>query len=355
MRLHPILNHRNNLLIYTAIWLVLIVSQTIALSQLFSFTWRYAFADSLIYGILFYAFGIGIYFFIRFQDFGKSNNVSVFVEQATALIVILSIWVFSGIYVLSALFPLDSNILQFLNESISWRYINGFLMFLVLIFFYYLNSYYTHIQDKQKKENDLLRTLKDTEINLLRSKLNPHFLFNSLNSLYALIETDSSKASEMILELSDFLRFSLSQDYKKLIPLEEEITNIDRYLSIERMRFGDRITFTKEWEEDCHSLKIPALILQPLLENAIKYGLQSDVKQLKINLKCQVKDKDLYLEITNNFDDKAVARKGAGMGIYSVRKRLEILYKQYHLFSIEQKNTNFMVRLIIPQKHQANV
>ena len=350
MRLHPILNHKNNLLIYTAIWLVLIFTQTIALSQLFNFSWEYALADSLVYGILFYGFGIGIYFFIRFQDFGKSNNVSVFIEQATALIVILSIWVFSGLYILSSLFPQNAIIIQFLNESISWRYVNGFLMFLVLIFFYYLNSYYTHIQEKQKKENDLLRTLKDTEINLLRSKLNPHFLFNSLNSLYALIETEPDKASEMILELSDFLRFSLDQDYKKLIPLEEEITNIDRYLSIERMRFGDKIKLHKEWSDGCDNSTIPALILQPLLENAIKYGLQGDIKELEITLRCQFKDNDLYLEINNNFDDKAIPRKGAGMGIYSVRKRLEILYKQNHLFSIEQKNTNFMVRLIIPQK-----
>ncbi len=188
----------------------------------------------------------------------------------------------------------------------------------------------------------------------MRSKLNPHFLFNSLNSLYALIETEPDKASEMILELSDFLRFSLDQDYKKLIPLDEEITNIDRYLNIERMRVGDKIKLYKEWGEGCDNSTIPALILQPLLENAIKYGLQGDVRELEINLKCQLKDSDLYLEINNNFDDKAIARKGAGMGIYSVRKRLEILYKQNHLFNVEQKNTNFMVRLIIPQKYKAN-
>lgn len=349
MRLHPILNNKNNLLIYSLVWLGLIITQTAALAQLFSFSWKYAFIDSLIYGILFYAFGIGLYFFTRFQDLSKDKIVSVFIEQTTALIIIVSIWVFSGQYVLSFIFSNDITINTFLNESIGWRYINGFLMYLVLIFFYYLNSYYAHIQEKQKKENELLRTLKDTEINLLRSKLNPHFLFNSLNSLYALIETEPKKASEMILELSDFLRFSLNQDYKKLIPLKEEITNIDRYLSIEKMRFGHKIELQKEWDKHCEDTFLPALILQPLLENAIKYGLQGDIQQLKITLRCQLKAKDLYLEIINNFDDKSIARKGAGMGIYSVRKRLEILYKQYHLMSIEQKNTTFIVRLIIPQ------
>jgi len=349
MRLHPILNNKNNLLIYSLIWLALIVTQTVALAQLFSFSWEYAIIDSLIYGILFYAFGIGIYFFIRFQDLSKDKVVSVFIEQATALIIIVSIWVFSGLYILSLFFSSDSEITHFLNGSISWRYVNGFLTYLVLIFFYYLNSYYAHIQAKQKKENDLLRTLKDTEINLLRSKLNPHFLFNSLNSLYALIETEPEKASEMILELSDFLRFSLNQDYKKLIPLKEEMANIDRYLNIEKMRFGNKIELYKEWNEHCEDIFIPALILQPLLENAVKYGLQGDVEQLKISLKCELKDHDLYLEIMNNFDNKTITRKGAGMGIYSVRKRLEIIYKQYHLMSIEQKNTTFIVRLIIPQ------
>ena len=350
MKPHPILNSKNNLLIYSLAWILLIGIQTIALFQLFNFPWVYALVDGLVYGILFYIFGIGLYFFIRFQEFYKQNKVSVFVEHATSLVVIVSIWVISGIYILSALFSQNEEISAFLWEAISWRYVNGFLMFIVLILFYYLNSYYSHIQEKQKKENDLLRTLKDTEINLLRSKLNPHFLFNSLNSLYALIQTKPENASEMLLELSDYLRFSLDQDYKKMISLEEEMTNLNRYLAIEKMRFGDKICFEKDWDDNCNELQIPALILQPLLENAIKYGLQGNVDQVKIIIRCFLEQDQLCLEIENNYDDKTAFRKGAGMGMYSVRKRLEILFKQYHLFKIEKKNAIFSVRLIIPQK-----
>jgi len=354
MKPHPILTNKNNLTIYSLAWVMLMLIQTLALVQLFHFTWLYAFVDGLVYGLLFYVFGIGFWFFIRFQDIQNNNRLSVIIEQTTSIIVIVSIWVISGIYILSAIFTNNKEINDFLWEAISWRYTNGFLMFIVLVLFYFLNSYYIHIQSKQKKENDLQRTLKDTEINLLRSKLNPHFLFNSLNSLYALIQTKPENASDMLLELSDYLRFSLDQDYKKMISLDDEMAHLDRYLNIEKMRFGDKIQLKKEWSDECKNLKIPALILQPLMENAIKYGLQGNKDKVDIKLICQLKNHQLYLELTNSFDDKTAMRKGAGMGMYTVRKRLEILFKQYHLFHIEKKNTTFSVRLIIPQITNTN-
>lgn len=349
MKPHPVLNNKTNLIVYSLAWILIIGIQTFALVQLFDFNWIYAIVDGLVYGALFYIFGIGLWFFIRFQEIQKQKVLNILIEHGSSLIIIVSVWVISGIYMLSAIFQESKEIKDFLWESISWRYLNGFLMYIVLILFYYLNSYYSNIQQRQKKENDLLRTLKDTEINLLRSKLNPHFLFNSLNSLYALIQMQPEKASDMMLELSDYLRFSLNQDYKKLIPLEDEMKNLERYLSIEKMRFGDKINFAKNWLEECKEMQIPALILQPLMENAIKYGLQGNVDQVSIQLNCQKEQGELYLELINNYDEKTAARKGSGTGLYTVRKRLEILFKQFHLFKVEKKDSTFMVRLIIPQ------
>jgi len=354
MNVHPVLSNRNNLAIYSLAWVVIISIQAFALFQVFHFPLIYALIDGLIYGMLFYIFGIGLWFIIRFQDFQKQSTLSIIIEQTTSLIVIVSIWVISGIYILSAIFSQNDEINTFLWDAISWRYVNGFMMYIVLILFYYLNSYYTHIQEKQKKETELQKTLKNTEINLLRSKLNPHFLFNSLNSLNALIQTHPEKASDMLLELSDYLRFSLDQDYKKMIPLEEEMNNIDRYLAIEKMRFGQKIHFEKQWQDDCPQQKIPALILQPLIENAIKYGLQGKNQSVNILMKCRIEQQQLYIELSNNYDSKMAFRKGAGMGMYTVKKRLELIFKQHHLFRIEQKSATFSVRLIIPQKSKAN-
>lgn len=349
MKPHPVLSNKANLAFYSLAWILIISIQTFALMQLFNFDWHYAVVDGLVYGALFYLFGIGLWFFIRFNEFQKQRTVSILIEHASSLIIIVSIWVISGIYLLSALFSGNTEIQDFLWEAISWRYLNGFLMYIVLILFYYLNSYYDHVQQRQKKENDLIRTLKDTEINLLRSKLNPHFLFNSLNSLHALIQIQPDKATNMLLELSDYLRFSLNQDYKKLISLDDEMLNLERYLAIETMRFGNKIHFERNGEVNCKEMKIPALILQPLLENAIKYGLQGDVDQVKITFNCHVEQGNLYLELENNYDDKTAHRKGSGTGLYTVRKRLEILFKQFHLFQIEKKSNTFRVRLIIPQ------
>lgn len=349
MKPHPVLSNKVNLAFYSLAWILIISIQTFALVQLFNFNWVYAIVDGMVYGALFYLFGIGLWFFIRFNEFQKQSTFSILIEHTSSLIIIVSIWVISGIYLLSAIFSDKPEIQDFLWEAISWRYLNGFLMYIVLILFYYLNSYYTHMQQRQKKENDLLRTLKDTEINLLRSKLNPHFLFNSLNSLHALIQIQPEKATDMLLELSDYLRFSLNQDYKKLISLDDEMLNLERYLAIETMRFGAKIDFIRTGEADCKEMKIPALILQPLLENAIKYGLQGDVDKVKITFNCHKEQGNLYLELINNFDDKTAHRKGSGTGLYTVRKRLEILFKQYHLFKVEKKSNTFSVRLIVPQ------
>ncbi len=349
MKPHPVLSNRTNLAVFSLVWFIIFGIQTFALIQLFSFNWVYALVDGLVYGALFYVFGLGLWFFIRFHEFQKQSILALLVEHGTSVIVIVSIWVISGIYLITAIYPDNTNIQNFLWEAMSWRYLNGFLMYIVLIMFYYLNNYFNSMQFRQKKENDLMRTLKDTEINLLRSKLNPHFLFNSLNSLHALIQIDPDRASEMLLELSDYLRFSLHQDYKMLIPLDDEMKNLERYMAIETMRFGSKIEFEKVWESSCSQLKIPALILQPLMENAIKYGLQGVSDKVHIKLTCTEEQGQLYIEIENNYDEKTAVRKGSGMGLYTVRKRLEILFKQFHLFKVEQKNNIFKVRIIIPQ------
>jgi two-component system LytT family sensor kinase len=350
MTSHPILRDRSTFLIYSFAWVTITFIQIIALVQLFDFNWIYASIDGLTYGVLFFMFGMGMWFFIRFTDFRKNKALSLFIEHGSYLLIIVSVWVIGGIYILTALFSGIEEIESFLWESITWRYLNGFLLFIVLLLFYYLNSYYSNIQSQQKKENELIKTLKDTEINLLRSKLNPHFLFNSLNSLYALIELKPEKASQMMLELSDYLRFSLNQDFKKMISLQEEMQNLKRYLNIEKMRFDDKIKFHNNCEEIKEDLKIPALILQPLMENAIKYGLQGENEQVDINLHCKVQQGQLYIEFSNNFDEKTAARKGSGTGLYTVRKRLEILFAQYHLFKTEKRENLFKVLIIIPQK-----
>lgn len=354
MRSHPVLKDGSTLILYSLTWIIIIAIQIIALVQLFDFNWIYAIVDGLIYGALFYIFGMGMWFFIRFNEFQKSRVLSIFIEHGSYLLIIVSVWVIGGIYILTAIFPENKEIENFLWESITWRYLNGFLLFIVLVLFYYLNSYYYNIQIQQKKENELLNTLKDTEINLLRSKLNPHFLFNSLNSLYALIQLKPEKASHMMLELSDYLRFSLNQDFNELITLDAEMQNLKRYLSIEKMRFGNKIKFENNCSELNKNLKIPSLILQPLMENAIKYGLQGENEYVDINMHCEEHNKQLYLEFTNTYDEKTAARKGSGTGLYTVRKRLEILYAQYHLFKIEKKENLFKVLIIVPQKTAKN-
>jgi LytS/YehU family sensor histidine kinase len=153
----------------------------------------------------------------------------------------------------------------------------------------------------------------------------------------------------MLVQLADFLRFSLESNKQDKINLETELHNLDRYIAIEQIRFGNRLDFNKEIEPETLWQKLPAMILQPLVENAIKHGLGNSLDPLKLNLKATASDHFLLIQIENNFDSTALARKGAGHGIENVRKRLEGIYKNSAHFEISNSETVFRVQIKIPQ------
>lgn len=208
------------------------------------------------------------------------------------------------------------------------------------------------VEDKRSKEMLLQRQQESNEFELknLENQWQPHFLFNSLNSINALISIKPEKAKEMVHLLSNFMRYSVRVNKGEISSLSDEIDHIKRYAEIEKVRFGDRLEFDIELLEGTENAMLPKLILQPLVENAIKYGLYNTLEKVKIEVQASIEENHLYFKIINPFDEDAVEeKKGTGFGLRSIRKKLFILYRRDDLIQTHMDNGIFTVEMRIPQ------
>ena len=137
----------------------------------------------------------------------------------------------------------------------------------LVILTYYLFESLTNLSEKKAKEARLESLIKETELKMLRSQINPHFLFNSLNSVSSLTITDPEKARDMVIKLSEFMRYALSRKDEQPVSFRSELENLRLYLNIEKVRFGDRLSIEENIDENCLEIKMPVMLLQPLYEN----------------------------------------------------------------------------------------
>jgi hypothetical protein len=167
---------------------------------------------------------------------------------------------------------------------------------------------------------------REAELHALRMQINPHFLFNSLHSIAALATLDGARAREMCIRLADFLRSSLGLGERDSIPLREELALARSYLEVEQVRFGARLQFSENIQESCQDCAVPVLLLQPLVENAVKHGIAGLVEGGAIRLSVERFGADVRVAVENGFDADAPPPNRLGMGLPHVRRRLELRY-----------------------------
>ncbi len=206
-------------------------------------------------------------------------------------------------------------------------------------------------EDEQKRLQEAHKLAKEAELFKLRQQLQPHFLFNSLNSINSLIGSRPAEARNMIQQLSDFFRGTLKREQQAFVLLDEEINYLNIYLQIEQVRFGHRMQVQMEIPEELLSWKLPPLLLQPLLENAIKFGLYGTTDAVVVKLSAIEENNLLQLKISNPYDVDMQPAKGTGFGLSSVKRRLTLLYARHDLLEIKDENQQFEVRLKIPRSY----
>ena len=240
---------------------------------------------------------------------------------------------------------------RFFSQSLPLRFTIGFLIIgcvaLISVLWYTIHDQ----REIERRKSEAEALSKEAELYKLRQQLQPHFLFNSLNSINALIGSQPQKARTMIQQLSDFLRGTLKKEDNQWISLEEELQHLDLYLEIEKVRFGHRLSTEIRKATDGQQLQLPAMLLQPVVENAIKFGLYDTTGDITITIDAKKDDGHLVLQVTNPFDpETASPRKGTGFGLSSVQRRLYLLFARADLLETEVREQLFITTIKIPQQ-----
>lgn len=204
-------------------------------------------------------------------------------------------------------------------------------------------------KDKQVKTQQS-EVIKEAELFHLRQQIQPHFIFNSLNSIHALLGSNPNKAREMLTKLASFLRGTLTTDQHTFNTINKELEQLTLYLQIEEVRFGHRLKVLLNIDEACGNKKVPALLLQPLVENAIKFGLYGSTGEVNIHLNVSCLNQMLTVTISNPFDaDNVPEQKGTGFGLNSIRRRLYLIFGRNDLLLTQSKDQIFTATINIPQ------
>lgn len=335
-----------NKLIHFSSWIIFILYFVVSYSLLW---WEFRPTKVTIYEPLIGALSITACCYIIFssmQFYMPRKNQYLKIILICTTLTALSIGI--SLFVLIQFFDIQS--IAHYYKTIPYKFIINFLLLtcvMIINIFWNIQEEYIH-NKKRKEESEKL--VREAELYNLRQQLQPHFLFNSLNSIIALISIQPELAKKMTFQLSDFLRGTLRKDDTQLIPLSDEIKHLELYLEIEKVRFGHRLNTSFNYEDDVLNSRVPAMIVQPLMENAIKHGLYNVTGDVNIVTTISLENQMLTISISNPFDeDQFYNNKGTGFGLSSVQRRLFLLYSRTDLLHIRKQEQQFTATIKIPQ------
>jgi LytS/YehU family sensor histidine kinase len=213
-----------------------------------------------------------------------------------------------------------------------------------------LKIWFELVVEKEKREKAFLLA-QQAELKMLRYQLNPHFLFNSLNSIQALIFENQHMADKMLTELSEFLRYTLSHANKTYVPFKDELEAVQRYLTIEKIRYEEKLEYSIKCSEEAGNYQVLSFLIQPLIENAIKHGIKTSAIPLQIGINGTVTNNSLMIEISNT--GKWLQNKNEGTGIANLKERLENAYENRHAFKMFEKDGKVTVQLSIEHQNKS--
>jgi LytS/YehU family sensor histidine kinase len=226
----------------------------------------------------------------------------------------------------------------------------GVLLCLLAVALHYLLAAARDAKEREEREVELKSLARDAELEALKERLNPHFLFNALNSIGSLAATRPEEARRMCALLSDFLRTTLGLSGKAEIPLSEEIALARRYLAVERVRFGDRLGFTEDLDPAAADSLVPPLLLQPLVENAVKHGIAGRIDGGTLTLVTKRFGDRVSIVVENPAGDDAPPAAGTGLGLVNVARRVSASWGDAGRFSARRVDATFRAEIELPAR-----
>jgi len=349
--MHPILADRRRLLAYVGAWELVGALLSLLLGLTGGFSWTEALALALPLSAFYGFVCLGAFWVCRAAPLHPAGLFRVASTQlvaaaVSAVVLLQAAQAWAGLLDRSGLFgePLTRHAGTVAPLLLGL----GMALFLLAAASHYLLA---ALEASRRAETEALRyqiLSREAELRALRAQLHPHFLFNSLNSISSLVGSRPEEARRVCQLLAELLRKSLAAGNRESVPLAEDIALARSYLSVEQVRFGDRLAVLTRVDPNAESWRVPPLLLQPLVENAVTHGTSSRLEGGTVTLEAGLQDGRLLLVVENPRDPDSAARPGAGLGLDSVRRRLDAVYGRAAEMNVQRSASGFRVELRLP-------
>jgi sensor histidine kinase YesM len=347
--MHPILARLDRLAGYLALWVVIGVLESSVLAQQ-GLTWPEALVQVLP-PLLFYSFiCLSAWYVCRATPLATSGVARVLTASLVAAFVGASLWLAVSEAWLATLesMPELASITPRFRAQVPFLFIVSLMLYLLVLSVHYVVLAFEAFRTAERQQLELQVLTRDAELRALRAQVNPHFLYNSLNSISALTGSDAAAARRMCLLLAEFLRTTLRVSSEERIPMAEEMKLAERFLSIEQVRFGERLHVEQSIDESALECQVPPLVLQPLLENAVGHGIAGLIDGGTIRLDIARRGDRVSITVENPRDPDAMPRKQGGVGLENVRKRLALVFGGAARLDAASSPTGFRVAIDLP-------
>jgi hypothetical protein len=347
--MHPIVANRRSFGLYVLVWIPLTVL-LMYLLRVPGLTTKHGAAFVVPLAVVYAVVCLVAWYPCRATPLQSAGVSRIVATHLAAAAVVSSVWTalaFGYIYVLVQFEPFHA----LSDNTVIYRniYGTGLLVYLLFVACNYVLIALERSRESEQHAYEARVLARDAELRALKAQINPHFLFNSLHSISALTTADPTRARDMTIQLADFLRSTLGLGEKTLVPLQEEVALIHRFLAVEQVRFGSRLAVEEEIDPEAMACVVPPLLLQPLVENAITHGIANLPDGGRIQMRAVVADAQLTLTVENDFDPESRSRrKGSGIGMFNVRERLLVRYGKNATFTASVACGRFRVVMSLP-------
>jgi two-component system LytT family sensor kinase len=345
---HPILDNKVRFIVWWLVWFFLALGQSLLFYYAFGSFIEISLVDSLVSLLIYSGIGLSLWYPFRFFNSDETRTTVLISNLVASGALSITLWILITKFIMTTVLPEQNHYQAYWTATFPYRVGSGVFIYGLIIMTYYLFVSLSNLSDKNAKEARLESLVKETELKMLRSQINPHFLFNSLNSISSLTITDPEKARDMVVKLSEFMRYALSRKDEQPVALQNELENLRLYLDIEKVRFGDKLTMEEHIDSNCLDFKIPVMLLQPLYENAVKHGVYESTESVKITTYARIHEGYFEINISNNYDTSPQLRRGTGTGLLNVSRRLELFYGNKAIIKTTKENGLYTVNLYIP-------
>ncbi len=346
--MHPILATRYRIALYALLWVPVGALVGSLLAGAARLAWFEA-AALVIPLSIFYAFiCLSPWYLCRVLPLGTANLPNILFSHLAAGVAAGLLWSSTAWFLAFMLSKFFATLGTRVAPQLKLVAALGCLLYLLAVTLHYVLLAQQHSREAGTREQEARVLAREAELKALKAQINPHFLFNSLNSISALAIADGARAREMCIRLSDFLRSTLSLAEKETIPLADELALARTYLDVEQVRFGSRLRVEQRIEPASKGCPVPSLLLQPLVENAVKHGIAGLIDGGTIWIEASYREGLLSIAVQNPYDPDCVPARKSGLGLANVRGRLAARYGDQARLETTAEAGSFRVALRIP-------